>query len=104
MKQRFLEWCRWLQWGAWTFERGIDIDQDGDIRGSGFMFRLESPRWLRRWAARQLPPSTEEELRFRRADISDVLLESLLRPTMFPTGTQGDFQGGGFTWTEDELQ
>jgi hypothetical protein len=83
MRDRFLRACRWLSGRSWEFGRGIDIDQDGDIDGSGFMFRLEPPRWLRAWARRQLPPPTEEERRFMRADISDVLLQSLVTQNLF---------------------
>lgn len=81
MRQRFLRACRWLTWGSWEFGRGIDVDQDGGIDGSGWMLRLEPPRWLRAWARRQLPPPTEREGFLRRQDISDVLLaELIVRP------------------------
>jgi hypothetical protein len=73
-----IRFWRWLAHGEWEIGRGIDIDMDGDISGSGFMFRVERPLWLRRWAARRLSPKTEEEMFSMREDISDVLLASLM--------------------------
>ena len=69
---------RWLAHREWEIGRGIDIDMDGGVEGSGFLLRIEPPRWLRRWASRRLPPPTEQEVFLHRQDISDVLLGSLL--------------------------
>ena len=108
MKGRFLEVCRWLTWGSWGFGRGIDIDHDGEIDGSGWMLRIEPPRWLRRWAGRRVlaivgppPPSL-------RADISDVIMASLLtgvRPEVLERVALGYAPGVApeITWVEDRL-
>jgi hypothetical protein len=103
VKARFLKWCEWLRWGALEFGRGIDIDQDGGIEGSGFLFRLEPPRWLRHWAARRLPPPTEQEMFARRQDISDILVASLIsRATLtMPEVADGPLK---MTWTNDALE
>jgi hypothetical protein len=104
MKRRFLDWCRWLQWSAWEFGRGIDIDQDGGIDGSGFLFRLEPPRWLKAWARRWIPPPTEREMLLHRQDISDVLLESLMRGSALGLlNVRPGLTGPELVWTEDQL-
>jgi hypothetical protein len=108
MRARFLAACRWLTWGTWEFGRGIDIDQDGGVEGSGLLLRLEPPRWLRRWASRRLPPRTEQEMRFARLDISDVVLGGLLtgvRPEVLDRMLAGYAPGviPEIAWVEDRL-
>jgi hypothetical protein len=106
MRQRYLRICERLarRWGAWEIGRGISIDQDGDVDGSGILLRVEVPSWLRRWAQRQLPPPTEEEMRFRRTDISDVLLASLLPTNLTgPIKVGAEFHAPTVTWEEDRL-
>ena len=104
MRARFLTACRWLTWGSWEFGRGIDIDQDGGIDGSGWMVRIEIPSWLRAWARRRLPQPTEAELRLAREDISDVVLSSMLtRSFLGYTPGVKDELGYQFDQREKEL-
>ena len=97
VRQRIL---RWLAWRSWEFGRGISIDMDGDVDGSGFLFRLEPPRWLRWWAARHLPSRPKDSFR---EDISDILVASLLNAPhglMMPEIRDGTLS---MSWTEDAL-
>jgi hypothetical protein len=92
---------RWLTWGSWELRRGIDINQDGAVDGSGFLFRLEPPRWLRAWARRRLPPAPKDPWR---VDISDVLLQSLLvHPILGTPAFRDDKAGKLLTSWEDPL-
>lgn len=97
---------RFLSWLAnWSWERsyGIDVDQDGNVDGSGIMLRLESPFAHRLFMYRWIGKLTPEWMKVqRREDISDVLLSSLLTQPMFPPVTMGDFHGT-VTWAEDQL-
>ena len=105
---------RWLAHRDWELGRGIDIDMDGGVEGSGFLLRIEPPRWLRRWASRRLPPPTEQEMFSMREDISDVLLASLLTkpnlasllpPQAFARALLGYAPGvkSEIEWVEDRL-
>lgn len=103
---------------SWSWSGGISIDQEGEVDGSGFMLRAETPVWLQRllwkWAYRIEPEWLRLE---RKDDVSDALLASLLiRPAMsglgiIPTFTvSNDVTGGShsapqtITWVDDYLQ
>lgn len=103
MKARFLDACRRLSWGSWELGRGIDIDQDGGIDGTGWMIRLEIPSWLRAWARRRLPQPTERETFLHRQDISDVLLASLLvKPNLMGVLASSFDPAASVEWVEDK--